>query len=107
MAVAEPYLPRPFARGFAKRRSLSAATGALRAGDIVGLALFGALVLVALLAPVIAPHPPIVPAGTPFTPPFHGGAIFGTDEVGLDIFSRVLFGLRASLVAAGAVIASG
>ena len=43
----------------------------------------------------------------PFTPPFHAGALLGTDEVGFDIFSRVLYGLRASLLAAFVVIASG
>ena len=45
--------------------------------------------------------------GIPFLSPGHGGFLFGSDEVGQDIFSRVLFGLRASLEAAGAVIASG
>jgi peptide/nickel transport system permease protein len=107
MAVAEPYLPQPATRGLRTLRPIRVATGVLTAGEIGGLALFGLLLVVAVLAPAIAPHPPIAPAGTSFTPPFHGGALLGTDEVGLDIFSRVLYGLRASILASFAVIASG
>jgi peptide/nickel transport system permease protein len=107
MAVANPYLPTPTVRGLARLRPARARASALSVGDFAGLGLFGVLILLALLAPLIAPHPPIAPAGDPFTPPLHGGFLFGTDEVGLDIFSRVLFGMRASLIAAGAVIASG
>jgi peptide/nickel transport system permease protein len=107
MAVAEPYLPLPATRGLRRLHPVRVATGVLSVGEIVGLGLFGTLVVVAFLAPVIAPHPPIVPAGESFVPPFHGGFLLGTDEVGLDIFSRVLYGLRASIIAAAAVIASG
>lgn len=108
MAVAEPYLGVPPSRGLGRRRAGKVRDRPRSARtDRIGLGVFGALVLVAFLAPVIAPHGPDVPAGLPFQPPFHGGALFGTDEVGLDIFSRVLFGLRASLIAAAAVIASG
>jgi peptide/nickel transport system permease protein len=67
----------------------------------------GALVIVALLAPVIAPYRPIVLAGLPFTPPGHGGHLLGTDEVGYDVFSRVLYGLRTSLVGVLVVVTSG
>jgi peptide/nickel transport system permease protein len=76
--------------------------------NLIGLGAFGAIILVGILAPVLATNSPIIP-GTqmPFTPPFHAGALLGTDEVGFDIFSRVLYGLRASLIAAGVVIASG
>jgi peptide/nickel transport system permease protein len=64
-------------------------------------------VIVALLAPVIAPHKPIVLSGLPFTPPGHGGHLLGTDEVGYDVFSRVLYGLRTSLVGVLIVVTSG
>ena len=107
MAVAEPYIPQPVVRGIRRSHPLRAVTGSLTVGEIAGLASFLALVVVAILAPLIAPHPPNVPVGEAFTPPFHAGAVLGTDEVGLDIFSRVLYGLRASIVAAFAVIASG
>jgi peptide/nickel transport system permease protein len=107
MAVAEPYVPQPIARGLRGLRPVRQARAVLSTGEIVGLALFGLLIVVAVLAPAIAPNSATVPAGQPFTPPFHGGLLFGTDEVGFDIFSRVLFGLRTSLLAAFAVIASG
>ncbi len=47
------------------------------------------------------------PSGLPFIPPFHGGHLLGTDEVGHDIFSRVLFGLRTSLLGVVIVVTSG
>jgi peptide/nickel transport system permease protein len=81
-------------------------TGRVSVGDRIGLVAFGLLVLAAIVAPLIAPHDPTQPAGTPFVPPFHG-FLFGTDEIGQDVLSRVLYGLRASLLAAAAVIASG
>jgi peptide/nickel transport system permease protein len=107
MAVAEPYIALPPTRGLRKLQRVRSMTGRLSIGELAGLSSFFLLVLVAVLAPVIAPHGPIIPAGSPFTPPLHGGYLFGTDEVGFDIFSRVLYGLRASLIAAAAVIASG
>src|SRR5690606_36883390 len=63
----------------------------------LGLALVGALVLMALLAPLIAPHDPYE-HHTRFR--LLGPSLyfpFGTDEFGRDIFSRVLFGARISL----------
>jgi peptide/nickel transport system permease protein len=63
--------------------------------------------VIAIAAPVLAPHDPIQPAGIPFLSPGHLGLLFGTDEVGQDILSRVLFGLRSSLLAAAAVITTG
>jgi peptide/nickel transport system permease protein len=107
MAVAEPFLPVLTQRSWTRLRPLAAATGRLGLGEKIGLGSFVFLILIAILSPVIAPHGAVVPVGSPFTPPMHGGFLFGTDEVGLDIFSRVLVGLRASLVAAGLVIASG
>jgi peptide/nickel transport system permease protein len=65
------------------------------------------LILVALLAPLIAPHP--VDAGSAthpldtFLPP-STHHLFGTDPVGRDLFSRVLYGARISLAVAAAVI---
>jgi peptide/nickel transport system permease protein len=62
--------------------------------------------LVALLAPVIAPNDPLVPAGAEFSEP--GGAfLLGTDEVGRDLLSRCLAGVRTTWFAALAVIGIG
>jgi peptide/nickel transport system permease protein len=84
-------------------RDLAALPGA----DQIGIGLLGAVVIVALLAPVIAPYHPIVLSGLPFTPPGHGGHLLGTDEVGYDIFTRVLYGLRTTLVGVLVVVTSG
>jgi peptide/nickel transport system permease protein len=107
MAIAEPYAPQPLVRGLARLREMHTVSRRASAGDRVAIGAFLLLILVALVGPLLATHSPIQPAGEPFLSPFHGGFIFGTDEVGQDIFTRVLYGLRASLLAAAAVIASG
>jgi peptide/nickel transport system permease protein len=74
--------------------------------NVGGTILFVGLVLVAILAPLLAPHDPVSPAGPPLSPP--GREFwFGTDQIGFDIYSRVIFGLRASLAGAVLVILSG
>ncbi|MCH7713639.1 MAG: ABC transporter permease [Chloroflexi bacterium] len=66
------------------------------------LGAFGAFVLifaitVALLAPVLAPHGPTDIAVAPkFTPPFTTQYL-GTDELGRDVLSRLIFGARISM----------
>lgn len=107
MAVAEPFVAAPLPRRFGGMRALRSVTRRVAVIDLAAIAALGLLIIVAVAAPLLATHNPIEPAGTPFLPPGHGGFLFGTDEVGQDIFSRVLFGLRASLEAAGGVIASG
>ena len=73
---------------------------------VVFLALLG---LLAVAAPLVAPHGPLT-TGTPVQPP---GADhwMGTDAIGRDIFSRVAHGARSSLViglaaTAGALVAA-
>ena len=67
----------------------------------VGLALVLFWLVVALLAPVLAPFDPLTPL-KPFAKPgaTHGDALLllGADTVGRDILSRLLFGARAVLV---------
>lgn len=74
-------------------------------GERFGMALFVLLVLLAVAAPLIAGDP-TTSAGPPFASP-SSGLPLGTDDIGQDIFARVLFGLRTSLIAAFVVIASG
>ena len=56
------------------------------------------LVLMGIFAPWIAPFDPdeIHPADR-FAPPFTGPYLFGGDELGRDVLSRIIFGWRASL----------
>ena len=66
---------------------------------LVGLAIIILLYLVALLAPLIAPHDPIAQediARTGFQPP-GGTNVLGTDRFGRDVLSRIIYGSRISL----------
>jgi len=73
-------------------------------GAVVGLVFIVLIIALALLAPVIAPHPPFEQYRDAFlVPPMwqDGGSarfILGTDDVGRDIMSRLMFGARLSLV---------
>lgn len=74
--------------------------------------LLAALILLALLAPVIAAFLDIDPAATDlfnrFAAPGDGGGILGTDEAGRDVFLRLLYGGQVSLgVGLASAIASG
>ena len=75
--------------------------------DLVGAAMLVVLIIAAFVSPLLAPYGPTELSGLPFTSPFHAGHLLGTDEVGYDIFSRVLYGLRASLVGVAVVVTSG
>jgi peptide/nickel transport system permease protein len=63
--------------------------------------------VVAVAVPVIAPHDPLIPVGMPLQAPGNNGFLLGTDSVGRDILSRVLYGIRASWFAALVVVAVG
>ena len=63
--------------------------------------------LVAVAVPIISPHDPLVPAGMPLQAPGKNGFLLGTDSIGRDILSRVLYGVRASWFAALVVVAVG
>jgi peptide/nickel transport system permease protein len=65
-----------------------------------GLALVTTIVLIAILAPLIAPHDPLAmpdPVLLRTAPPSRQ-FLFGTDAFSRDVFSRLLFGARVSLV---------
>jgi len=80
---------------------------ATRKGSWAAASLLLVVLLVALLAPVIAPHDPLEPVGIPLRPPGEQGLLLGSDSIGRDIFSRVLYGLRASWFSALLVITVG
>lgn len=64
---------------------------------VVGLIIMVALILLALLAPVIAPHDPAEQDLLQRLKPPSSAHWFGTDDLGRDLFSRVLYGARVSL----------
>jgi dipeptide transport system permease protein len=72
-------------------------------GAVVGLFVFILLVIIALLAPVLAPHAPSAQyRDAVLVPPFwldggRGAYPLGTDAVGRDILSRLIYGAQFSL----------
>jgi peptide/nickel transport system permease protein len=63
--------------------------------------------VVAVAVPVIVPHDPLLPVGMPLQAPGKSGFLLGSDSIGRDILSRVLYGIRASWFAALVVVAVG
>ena len=66
----------------------------LRSGRAkLGVGLTSAILLLALVGPLAAPHAPDAVVGIPFSPP-SGTFLLGTDYLGHDVLSRVLWGGR-------------
>ena len=71
----------------------------------VGMVFVAVFILFALFAPWIAPKDPALP-DLPSRLQSPGGAHwFGTDELGRDILSRVIYGARISMLVGGGVVA--
>ncbi len=66
-----------------------------------------AIVSVAVLAPVIAPYDPMRSNFRTMTKPPNEKNVFGTDQIGRDTLSRVIWGSRASLTVAFAAVLLG
>jgi len=99
-SVAPPHPAREFWNYFSANR-----------GAVAGLVVIGLVLFCALFAPLIAPHDPNLTNNAVFLkPPFwqEGGSLsypLGTDAIGRDILSRLLYGARLSLVIGIAVVA--
>jgi peptide/nickel transport system permease protein len=91
LVAAEPAHESPSARAW--RRLVR------RKSAVLGLGIIVLFVLVAALAPLIAPFDPAQQGWTSIRKPPSWEHWFGTDESGRDVFSRVVFGARASLMA--------
>jgi dipeptide transport system permease protein len=80
-------------------------------GAVAGLVIIVAVVILAVLAPVVAPHSPILTNSTAFLrPPVwqQGGSWtypLGTDAIGRDMLSRLIYGARLSLLIGISVVA--
>ncbi len=70
-----------------------------RRGAVVGMAVIATFILLALFAPLIAPYDPIATSWTLVRKPPSALHWFGTDELGRDVLSRMIYGARASLLA--------
>ena len=82
-------------RNFVRRSPLSAFWGLVAA----------AIVVMAVAAPVLAPYEPLKSDFRAMSKPPNERHYFGTDQIGRDVLSRVIYGSRASLtVALGAVL---
>lgn len=82
----------PLVRGRTLRRLRANPMG------VVGGILLLVVVVAGVFAPLLAPYPPTeVHFATPFQQPATVGFALGTDDLGRDILSRVLYGIRASL----------
>ena len=65
---------------------------------MIGLIILVFIILCAILAPLLATHDPFAQnLGERLKPPGFDGHIFGTDSLGRDIYSRLLYGARISI----------
>jgi peptide/nickel transport system permease protein len=101
--IAAPAREPAFRRGSAVAQSLALpARKALRRYPlgILGALLLAAIAVAALLAPAIAPHRPTAFLSVgPYQAPGHG-SLLGTDQLGRDLFTRMLYASRTSLAIA-------
>ena len=100
-------------------QSRSGFAGALaRAGSfvtrwpIIPLAILVVLILAAVFAPVITPYDPLdgnlrERLASPMAESAGPAHLFGTDHVGRDVFSRVVYGSQISLLVAAVALVSG
>jgi peptide/nickel transport system permease protein len=71
---------------------------------MVGLAIIVTLILMAIFAPLLATHSPIIPNLSERLRPPSSAYWFGTDELGRDIWSRIVHGARITLTIVGLVV---
>ncbi len=103
-AAAAPPEPRAARTGFLRRLSR-------KPGAFLGLVAIVAFVVVAILAPLLAPFDPTRVIYTAIQQPPTAAHWLGTDDLGRDILSRVIFGARISMqvgvVAVGIALLAG
>ena len=70
-----------------------------RGGAMFGLAVVLFFVLLALLAPWLAPYDPVATSWSAVRAAPSTAHLFGADELGRDVLSRIIWGARASILA--------
>jgi len=75
--------------------------------ELAGTLMVAGLFLIAVLAPFIAPHDPTRAVAATYGNPGFPSAAFplGTDELGRDVLSRIIYGARISLTVGVAAVA--
>jgi peptide/nickel transport system permease protein len=80
-------------------------------GAIAGAIVVGIILVAAILAPLVAPQDPLAQTLANQSQPPSLHHLFGTDKLGRDLFSRVVYGARTSIaigfVAVGVAITAG
>lgn len=101
VGVEQRYPLRAAAFGRAVRGKIGA-----NAALVSGLAILGSLMAIAILASVISPHDPLKQEiDNTLAAPFTSGHLLGTDQLGRDTLSRLLYGARTDIfVALGALV---
>src|SRR2546429_7153557 len=94
-SVADPAVGALRLRGVGQRAGAPVFANPL---NVAALVLIGAFAICAVLAPIVAPYDPLAQAlGSRLEPPSPQHWL-GTDQLGRDIASRLLYGARISLV---------
>ena len=70
-----------------------------RKAAVIGLIVIAAFILLAVFAPLIVPYDPVATSWSLVRKAPSAQHWFGTDELGRDILSRIIYGARASLLA--------
>ncbi|WP_316162297.1 ABC transporter permease [Bradyrhizobium sp. SZCCHNRI20481] len=76
-----------------------------RKGAMVGLGLITVVILLAVLAPLLAPYDPLKTSWALVRKAPSAAHWFGTDDLGRDVLARVIYGARASLLAGAISVA--
>ncbi|GAA3015537.1 ABC transporter permease [Streptosporangium longisporum] len=76
----------------------------LRPLGVIGLVILALFLFLAIAAPLVAPYDPIAQDSMKLLPP-SAEHWFGTDQIGRDVFSRVIYGARLSLPVALLLVA--
>ena len=90
-------------RGTLERRASAVPQAWRQPLAIAGMLVAGAWIVVAIFAPLIAPYDPLAQTSNLVQDP-SSAHLFGTDELGRDVFSRVLWGSRYSIPIAFALV---
>lgn len=94
LSLPEVRLDRGRIRGTTRRRL------PFSVGESIALGCLVLVVIASILGPIVTPYSPIIPSGAQLLPPGSAGHLLGTDNLGMDILTRVMVGARTSLFAA-------